>query len=213
MAERLLRRLGHHYILVMMIATRLFGSIGGLLVIYYVELTSWEMPIQVRMHWRIASVVVVIIACALTVFLAMYETRSLRRVLRALIRGQAADPAQAVQAGREAVMFVSRHHRHEAWLVPCSTLVPVLIFLKVVDDVSATVMGNITIAVFMGISMALMSTFFAIEHCMQPVIRCLLDHGDRIDYTSLPVGNLRFRLRLCFTLIIITTAMMIGTLA
>ncbi|HUG94227.1 MAG TPA: ATP-binding protein, partial [Planctomycetaceae bacterium] len=212
MAERLLHRFGHHYILVMMILTRIFGSVGGLLVIYYVELTL-EMPAVVRTHFRVAAIVVVVIACTLTVLLALWETRNLRQVLRQLAAGEAIDAAQAALAGQEAVVFVGRHHRHEAWLVPASTLLPVLVFLKLVDDADVSILINITVAVFMGTAMALMSTYFAVEHAMQPVIRKLLDCGAEIDYESLPPGRLKFRFGLCSTLIIMTTALMIGTLA
>ena len=34
-------------------------------------------------------------------------------------------------AGREAVTFAARHHRFEAWFVPASTLIPVLVYLGV----------------------------------------------------------------------------------
>lgn len=212
MRERLLEKFGRHYILVMMLLTRMFGCVGGLLVIYYVELTL-RLPEPIRAHFWISAIVVVIIGCTLTVILAMWETRHLRRVLQLIDRRERLDPVLAAKAGREAVIFAGRHHRHEAWLVPCSTLVPVLIFLKVWDDASPNILLNITLAVFMGISIALMSTFFAVDHCMQPVIRRLLDFKVAIDYRSLPVGRLRFRLGVCSTLIIMTTALMIGTLA
>jgi signal transduction histidine kinase len=181
-------------------------------VIYYVELTL-KIPDIIRFHFRVAAVVVVIFGCTLTVLVALLETRTLRAVLRLFAEGKAVAPNLASRAGYEAMTFLSRHHRHEAWLVPCSTLVPVAIFLRYVDNASAHILANIAIAVFMGIAMALMSTFFAVEHFIQPVIRNLLDRGVRIDYASLPVGRLRFRFRLCFALIIMTTALMIGTLA
>lgn len=212
MAERLLQKLGHHYIFVMVIFTRLFGISGGMLVIYYVEFTQ-KLPHPVRLHFWVACTVVVVIAVAITVSLAMWETRSLRQVLRRIHTGKPLDPAKAAQAGREAVTLPARHHRHEAWFVPCTTYVPVIIILKVLDDVSFAFIENITAACFMAIAMAVMSHFFATERCMQPVIRHLLDHGVSIDYRSLPVGKLRFRLNLCFILVIITTALMIGTLA
>ena len=44
----------------------------------------------------------------------------------------------------------------------------------------------------MAISMAVMCHFFATEHCMQPVVRHLLNRGIRIDYASLPVGGCAF---------------------
>jgi len=212
MFERLFQRLRHNYILVMMIFTRLFGSTGGLMVIYYVELAI-DLPNPIRTHFRAVSLVVVVIGCTLTVLLALYETRHLRAALKKMTTAQRVEASLAASAGREAVVFVGRHHRHEAWLVPCSTLVPLLIFLMVVDKAPFPILINITAAVFMGISMALMSTFFAVEHCMRPVVRYLLDQDIDINYDKLPVGKLRFRLSLCFSLVIITTALMIGTLA
>jgi signal transduction histidine kinase len=65
----------------------------------------------------------------------------------------------------------------------------------------------------MGVAMALMMTFFVIERWTQPVVRYLLDRGVPIDYARLPQSRLSARLVLCFGLIILTTALMIGTLA
>ena len=145
--------------------------------------------------------------------IALYELRYVRRVLRQIERGEPVDPNDARQAGRDAVTFSGRHHRLEAWFVPSSTLVPVLLYLGYWHGADWTVLINITLSVFMGIAMALMSHFFAIEHCMRPVIRHLLSHGVSIDYKSLPQGSLRFRLGFCSLLIVTTTALMIGTLA
>lgn len=212
MIERIFERVGHHYVLVMMLATRIFGSVGGLLVIYYVEL-ALKLPDNIRLHFRAASVVLVILACTLTVLLALWETRTLRSVIKRIRSGQRISPDEASDAGREAVTFVGTHHWREAWLVPCSTLVPMLVFLRLMDQASFNVLLNVTLTVFMGIAMALMGTFFAVELSMQPVIRWLLSHGTQIRYESLPVGRLRFRFGLCSALIIMVTALMIGTLA
>ena len=209
---RLVRRWGEHYVLLMMLATRLSGSLGGLLVVYYVNLTL-RMPAVIRWHFQLLAVIVVLAAILLTVLAALGETRRLRQALACLRRGASLSPELAAQAGREAVLFPARHHRNEAWLVPLCTLVPVLILLKYVDDASSIILLNITLAVFMGISMALMTTFFIIDRCMQPVIHHLLVNGLLIDYQALPRSHLRSRLNLCFVLIILTTALMIGTMA
>ncbi|HEX4070802.1 MAG TPA: hypothetical protein VHX68_06515, partial [Planctomycetaceae bacterium] len=79
-----------------------------------------------------------------------------RRVLRQIEQGEIPDPEVATRAGRDAVTFAARHHRLEAWFVPCSTLVPVLLLLGYWDHASPTVMINITLSVFMGTAMALM---------------------------------------------------------
>ena len=212
MAERLFRRFGHHYILVMMLATRLSGSVGGLLVVYYVDLIL-SMPDRIRHDFHVLALLVVPLALVLTTACGMLETRRLRRVLRELENGEPTRPDEAARAGCEAVLFPFRHHSHEAWIVPSSTLLPVLVFLKFVDHAAWPILINITIAVFMGIAMALMCTFFVIERTMLPVIRYLLEQGVKIDYDSLPVNRLHSRMIVCFSLIILITASMIGTLA
>ncbi len=211
-ADRLVAHLGSRYVLLMMIVTRLCGSVGGVMVVYYVNLTL-TLPDQIRQHFHVLAAIVVGVAVLATVLLAMWETRHLRPVLQRLHRGLPVDAAQAAQAGREAVILPARHHLNEAWLVPSSTLLPVLIVLRVLDNASVDILVNITIAVFMGIAMALMSTFFVVERSTQPIVRYLLDQGVPIDFQSLPRNKLRSRLNLCFGLIILITALMIGTLA
>jgi two-component system sensor histidine kinase/response regulator len=210
--ERCLERFGHHYLTLMMIVTRLCGSAGGLLVIFYVELTL-RLSHEIRSSFRQAAILVVVESCSLTVLIALWELRHVRRVLRRIKQGTPLDPVEASIAGREAVSFASRHHWLESWFVPCSTLLPVLVYLYLKHDASLSVLINISVTVFMGISMALMSTFFAVEHGMKTVVRHLLANDVVIDYRSVPQGNLRFRLGTCSTLIIMTTALMIGTLA
>jgi len=210
--ERLLERFGPHYILVMMIITRMGGAIGGLIVIYYVEL-SLEMPALTRRYFRLTSIGVVMLTVTVTVIIALWETRHLRQVLRKLRAGLMVFPQETRAAGREAVVFNARHHRLEAWMVPSLCLIPVLLVLRFVCDADLSIMGNVTLAAFMAISMALMGTFFAVEHFMTPLIRHLLESGIPIDYRVLPTGRLRWRFGICFALIISTTALMIGTLA
>src|ERR1700736_1677949 len=115
LSDRLLRRFGHHYVLVLMLASRLLSSIGGAAVVYYVNLTL-NLPQRVRDHFHVVAALAVAASVTLTVLLALWETRHLRRVLRRLRQGQAVAPALATLAGREAVLFPGRHHRNEAWL-------------------------------------------------------------------------------------------------
>ena len=211
-ADRLVAQLGASYVLLMMVVTRLCGSVGGVMVVYYVNLTL-SLPDQIRRHFHVLAVIVVAVAVLATVLLSLWETRRLRPVLRRLRLGLPVDPALAAQAGREAVIFPARHHLNEAWLVPSTTLLPVLIVLRLVDNASVDILLNITIAVFMGIAMALMSTFFVVERYTRPIVRYLLDQGIPIHFQSLPQNKLRSRLNLCFGLIILITALMIGTLA
>ena len=210
--DRLVRQLGPRYIAAMLLTTRACGSLGGALVVYYVNLTlTLEEPTRTR--FIIVSAIVVLIAVVLALLTAMWETRHLRPALKLLKEGQRPDEGLAEAAGREAVLFPVRHHLNEAWLVPTTTLVPVLLLLWMIDKAPAQVLGNIALAVFMGIGLALMSTFFIIERLMQPVVRYLLEQGIAIQFDSLPANRLRSRLNLSFGLIILITALMISTLA
>jgi signal transduction histidine kinase len=212
MWHQLFERLGHRYIAAMLLATRLCGSIGGVLVVYYVNLTL-TLPEPTRTRFVTSCAVVVVLAVILSLLMALWETRHLCTVLTQLFDGKTPDHETAIKAGREAVVFPVRHHRNEAWLVPTTTLVPVLILLAYWDDAGIETLNNVAIAVFMGIGLALMSTFFIIERLMQPVVHYLLDHDVPIDFDRLPSNHLRARLNLCFGLIILITALMIGTLA
>lgn len=210
--DKLFQRLNDRYILAILIFTRLFGSIGGMAVIYYVELTL-NLPSPLREHFRLYSAMVVVFSCTMTVLVAAYETRTMNSVLRKLRSGVPIPAAESMKAGREAATFVKRHHLFEAWFVPCSTLVPDMLCLRIFDNAPVAVLTNLTVTVFMGIAMALMSTYFVLEYSMKPVISHLLDNGVPIDFASLPAGKLRRRFGLSFALIILTTALMIGTLA
>src|SRR5579872_6667015 len=195
LTDKYLERFGHQYILLMMIITRLGGSIGGLLVVYYVELTL-VLSDEIRRHFEISCLIVVVLCITVTVLMPLWELRHVRRVLRSIKEGRPIDPEDARHAGREAVVFAAHHHRFEAWYVPLSCLGPVAIYLHFWHAASAAVLLNLTWTVFMGVSMALMSTFFSVEYCMKAVIRHLLAHGVAIEYQTIPKGSLRFRLGL-----------------
>lgn len=212
MLARLLKKLGPHYILVMMIVTRLIGSIGGTLTIYYIDLTLHVTP-EVLHHFRILAVAVVTAAVVSTTLQGMWETRRLRRVLSDLQHGRIVELPRALQAGRDAVSFCGRHHLHEALLVPLVTDAVLCPILYMWDQVDAATLINICLGTFLGVSTSLMLSFFAIEFWMRPVIRHLLDEGLPIPYAQLPVSRLQSRMTICFGLTIAGTALMIGALA
>jgi len=211
-AEKMLARFGPHFILVMMWVTRACASIGGLLLLYYVNL-SLALPDTVRYHFEVVSLVLVAFAVTVTVVLALWETRHLREVIRRIRAAVPVERPLALEAGREAVIFAGRHHSFESWVVPLTTLVPLLIFLRVVDNASLTVLMNVSLAAFMATVMVLMSTYFLFGSFMRPVIAYLLNNGIEVDFDAIPVSKLRGRMNISFALIILTTALMIGTLA
>jgi two-component system, sensor histidine kinase ChiS len=211
-SERLLRRFGPHYILVVMCVTRAFASVSGLGLLYYVNL-SLELPAEIRRDFEIVSLILVTFAVSVTVVFSMWETRHLREAIRRLRAGLSVERRLGVEAGREAVIFAGRHHRFEAWVVPCSTLIPLLLYLRLVDGASIGVLTNISLAAFMATTLPLMSTYFLFGSLMRPVIAYLLQSGLAIEFDAIPVSKLRRRMNISFALIILTTALMIGTLA
>lgn len=212
MLERAVAKLGPIYILWMMIVTRFVGLIGGVAVVYYVQLTV-DLTGRLRTHFYVVATAVVLLSVTVTVLLALWETQTLRSVMRRLHRGHAVPADMGRLAGREAVVFPVRHHFREALVVPLCCLPPVYVYLTWAADATWLVLVHITIATFMGIAIALSLTHFAIERLMFPVARHLISYGVVIDYEDLPSSRLQTRLLFSFTLVILITALMVGTLA
>jgi signal transduction histidine kinase len=214
MTERLLKRFASHYILVMMCVTRGIAFIIGGLCVYYVNFTfNISLSLHTQRHFEIAAVVVVSSAAVLTVLLALWETRDLRRVLAMLKEGRPVDLPLAVAAGRQAVSFPGRHAAHEALIDPFITILPLCVILHVVDGAPAMVMVQVALAGFMGLVALIMTTFFISEHWLKPVIQHLLDEGLPIPYNRLPESSLQLKMTICFGLTTAVTGLMIGALA
>jgi len=212
MLQRWVTRLGPAYIVWMMIATRLCGLIGGVLVVYYVGLTC-ELTGRLGFHWQIAGATVVLGCVTLTVFVGLWETRRLRAVMRLLHLGHPFPAELGREAGREAVVFPIRHHLREAPLTLLFCLPPVYVHLRWAADAPATVLIHITIATFMGVAAAVSIAYFVIERLMHPVVRHLMDYGVVVDYENLPSSRLFKQLLFSFALTVLITALMITTLA
>ncbi|HVC95553.1 MAG TPA: hypothetical protein VND64_17795, partial [Pirellulales bacterium] len=212
LSERALSRFGEHYILAMVLATRVFGSVGGFLVLYYVNLTT-ALPPVMRRHFDALGAVLVVLAVGLTVPLALWNTRALRRVLRHLRLDEPVDRELGRRAGREAVLFPSRYQLDQAVLVPLLSVVPMCLYLRVVFDAPVYILVQVTIATFLAIASVLLITFFATEHWMKPVTRRLLARGIEILFDELPASRLKRRMNVCFSLTIVVTVLMIGALA
>ncbi|HEY3243551.1 MAG TPA: hypothetical protein VGM03_09385, partial [Phycisphaerae bacterium] len=199
MLERCIARLGQHYILWMMIVTRLCGLVGGALVVYYVRLTL-ELSAALQYHWNLIATVVVLVAVTTTVLLALVETRALRTVLRCLHLGRPFPVELGRQAGREAVAFPVRHHLREALVVPLCCLPPVYIYLPWAAGAQPIVLAHITIAALMGVATAVSMTYFVIDRLMRPVIRHLIVYGVDIDYNNLRTSRIFNQMLFSFTL-------------
>jgi hypothetical protein len=164
MIEWLYNRFRARYIIVMMLITRLIGSIGGALVIYYVLLTT-RMSDEMRAHFVGAGMILVPFAVLATVPLALWNTRSLRRVLWQLSRNAPVDPEDGRRAADEAVRFPRRQNSGEAVLVPLCAVVPMCIYLALRFQPGYLVHVQITIASGLAIASVLLVTFFASERC------------------------------------------------
>jgi signal transduction histidine kinase len=210
---RAFRRLGPRYILAMMLVTRLLGSIGGLLTIYYVRITLVRLPDTANFHFHVAALLSIVAAVVATSILARCLTRNLRETLARLERGEPVDRPLGLAATREAVTFVGRQLLREAWLVPLVTTVPVCAYLGAVVDVEISALYHIAIATLLGIALSLMLMFFTVEQAMAPVVRHLLESGVPADFDAVPLQPLHIKLNLCFGVIIVCTATMIGAMA
>jgi signal transduction histidine kinase len=212
MSKWLFDKLGANYILAMMVMTRIVGGTCGGLVIFYVNFTM-PLPPQLQMHFAIVANTVVMITLALTVLAAQWETRDLRSALKRFHAGLPVDEARGMAAGKQAVIFPSRHHFIEALLVPTTSCFPLCLFLALVERAPMNVVVQVIMAAFMGTSVVLLTTFFGSERWMAPVTRYLLDKGVTIPFDTLPVSHLRVRMNICFSVTIVVTAVMIGALA
>jgi hypothetical protein len=73
MSKWIFQRCGPHYILAMMVLTRLIGSVGGVLTIYYLRITlSFPEPIQ--RQFELLAAVTVVLAVGSTIALALGGT-------------------------------------------------------------------------------------------------------------------------------------------
>lgn len=212
MTDRLLRRLGEHYLLLMMLVTRLFALIGGGLTVYYIHLTL-ALTSDIVHHLIVGGLTVVVAAVAATILIAQWETRDVRRVIRQLRSGAAVAPSLAVKAGRRAVLFPGQHVYVEAVVDPFLTVLPLCLYLWFVGDVSWNTLGQVVVAGFLGISSVLIATYFVCETWMVAVIRYFLEKNIRVPFESLPIRRLNVRMYLSISLIIVVTAVMIGSLA
>jgi signal transduction histidine kinase len=209
---RLLAQLGSHYVLAMVLVTRVVGGVGGWLLIYYVNSTRL-LPPEMQQHFRLLAAAAITVTLALTVLVAQWETRDLRHIVWRLRRGLPIDPRQALAAGRQAVLFPVRHHFYQALIIPLTVCLPLCLFLALVAHAPLSVLVQVIMATLMGMSVVLMTTFFASERWMAPLTRYLIDSGISIPFDALPTSRLELRLNICFGVTIVTTALVIGTLA
>src|SRR5581483_3232399 len=123
MIERLCQRCGEHYILVMMLLTRVVASIGACLTVYYIELTL-SFDAEVERHFLLAAAAFVAIGISVSTLLALWLTRDVRRVLAQLRRGETVDALAADRASRQLVHFPARQCFAEAFLDPVVIVLP-----------------------------------------------------------------------------------------
>ena len=212
MNDWLYLRFRPHYVVLMHVLTRIYGSVGGVLVLYYV-LLSTSMPESMQFEIEKLHIPLVVFAVTATVPLALWNTRHLRKVLRLLDEGRPLPQMESRLAIREAVRFPFRQNLGEAILVPICAVVPMCGYLWWKVDAPLHIYFQVTIAAAMAITGVLLITFFASESWMRVVILDLLQQGVEFDTSHLPMSRIRTRMVVCFSLVIMLSAIMIGALA
>jgi signal transduction histidine kinase len=212
MIERLCQRCGEHYILVMMLLTRVVASIGAWLTVYYIELTL-SFTADVERHFLLAAAVFVAIGISVSTLLALWLTRDVRRVLAQLRRGEEVDALAADRAGKQLVHFPARQCFSEAFVDPLVIVLPLCGTMWWFDSFSPVELLQICIGGALGISAVLLIAFFMEERWLAPLVRHLLNSGLSINFNTMPASRLHRRLNLCVGALVIITAVMIGSLA
>ncbi|MBL8848477.1 MAG: response regulator, partial [Planctomycetaceae bacterium] len=212
MLEKVFLRTGPRYIMLMMLATRAFAVVSGCLCIYYVHL-GIELPPTAFRHLVCACLSVIGLAVVVTLGMAQYNTRHLRRLIGDMFAGRPVSDRIAELGSRQAVTFPAVNARYEALVDPLITAVPICVTLAVLDDVKATVLLQVCFATFLGLSCIILATFYISERCLQPVIQFLLRSGVDIRFEQLPRSKLGTRLQIGFAVVIMVTAVMIGAVA
>ena len=211
MIEWVYRNSRQHFIIVMMLTTRLIGSIGGGFVLFYVVMTT-EMPVDVQNRFLELGCFLIALTVALTVPLAWYNSRRLREALGLIHQGQPLSPELAKAATREAVRFPFRQNISEGLLVPWTSALPMCLDLSYRFSAKPDLLLQILIATGLAIVLVLIVTFFGSEQWMGVVITDLIKRGGAINFDELPKSRLKSRIMLCFGLIIMTTGVLIGAL-
>jgi signal transduction histidine kinase len=205
-------RLGRHYILVMMLSTRMLASLGGVLSVYYVTLMLSFTP-QVEHDFLMVAAAFVSLGIVASTLLALRYTAHARKVLDLLGRGEAIDPALAAQAGPEIVLFPGRQCLREIIVDPLIIVLPICLIMWAVDDLNLSAVVQTGIAGSLGIAAVLLIAFFMEERWLAPLVGYLLERGVPVDFETMPSGRLHVRLNVCVGGAVVLTAVMIGGLA
>ncbi|HET6883985.1 MAG TPA: ATP-binding protein [Pirellulales bacterium] len=205
-------RLGRHYILVMMLSTRLLASLGGALSVYYVTLMLSFSP-QVERDFLLVAAAFVSLGIVLSAFLGLRYTTHARKVLDLLRRGEPIAADLAAKAGPEIVLFPGRQCLREIVIDPLVIVLPICGTMWVVDDLSLAAVVQTGIAGCLGIAAVLLIAFFMEERWLAPLVCYLLERGVAVDFNAMPSGRLHVRLNVCVGGAVVLTAVMIGGLA
>ena len=211
MIEWVYRQSRQHFILVMMLTTRLIGSIGGGFVLLYVVLTT-DMPVAIQARFLNLGFFLIAITVALTVPLAWFNSRRLREALRLIHAGQPLTSDQAKAATLEAVRFPFRQNISEGLLVPWTSALPMCLDLHYRFSAKPDLLFQISIATLLAIALVLIITFLGSEQWMGVVIQDLIKRGGGINFDELPKSRIKSRIMLCFGIIITITGVLIGAL-
>ncbi|MCA8998432.1 MAG: HAMP domain-containing protein [Planctomycetaceae bacterium] len=212
MVTDIYRKCGPCFIPFILLATRLFAIVAGIACVLYVNYTL-QLDDRVREAFVISALAAVVMAAAITFRLGLNGSRELRALLKEIKDDPTAVPQASAEAVRQALMFPFDHLRAESLLDPWITIFPICLSVRLHSLAPTTVIVQIVVAGFLGLSCILLLTFFLLERSLQPIVVDLQRRGVRIDFDQYPQTSLKQRLSVGFGVTILMTAVMIGGLA
>ncbi|MEZ6058231.1 MAG: ATP-binding protein [Planctomycetaceae bacterium] len=211
MFERLYRRFPAAYSLLMIYLTRLTLLAGGLIIVAYVCWAT-RMPDSMRTAFATYGTVQVIVAVLLTIPLAHWHTRHFRPIHRQLIEGQPFDPKIAAIAVHEASSFPRRQSVAEVLIAVIAGPAISFYYLEQVFVASADLLVLMVLVALHMIAAIVVMTFLSAESWIRPPLKALLRSGVEPP-GDLPSTRIKWRMVICFGLIVSATCVTIGAQA
>lgn len=200
------------FVMVLVAVTRIFAIVAGCACIYYVNLTM-GLSGHLQLAFDVSAVSAILFAAIVTSWLAIRESRPLRRALRGISDQEHLSQWTLDLAVKNAVMLPGRMVKLESIIDPFITIIPICLMIRVGAHASFLIMAQVAVAGFLGLSCIILSTFFFTERCLSVVISDLTRRGAVLDQTGIPVSTLGQKMNTSFGITIAVTAMTIGGLA
>ena len=212
MIDRLFQFLGPRFLPAVILSTRWFAVFAGTFCVYYVNITL-DLKESYRVAFTFSAFAFIAVAAVVTSAWAFYATRDLRRLLAAVDSKTAVAAEMQARAIRQAVLFPSEFVRFEVLVDPLVTIVPICLAIRIWVQAPLSLIVQVAVAGFLGLSCIILMSFLLTERCLQPVVAHLQEAGIEFHFDEFPAASLKRRLQIGFSVTILVTAVMIGGLA